>query len=135
MPLQPPPQSRDGGQYEQRTGKERQRARPILPQVIVAQIKRERRQIVRNPNEIEGRQNEQSALPGWKPPIAEYQHQPCERRQQKAAAVECSRLNPNIAGAAQRRIPAAFFLASAAAAPRISSGRKPASRRVSVLTS
>src|SRR3981189_330306 len=135
MPVQPPPQARDSGEYEQWPGKERERARPILPQVIVAQVKRERRQIVRNSNEIEGRQNEQHALPGWKPPIAEYQHQPGERRQQKATAVECRRLNPNTAGVAQRRIPAAFLFASAAVAPRISSGRKPASRRVSVLTS
>src|SRR6266404_3131616 len=86
-----------GSQYEERPGKELQRARPILAQVIVAQVERERRQVVWNPDEIEGRQNEQSAFPGRKPTVAEYERQPCERRQQKATAVECRRLNPNIA--------------------------------------
>src|SRR5258708_33032811 len=86
MPVQPPPETDDGSQYQQWAGKECQRARPILSQVVVTQIERERRQIVRNPDEIEGRQNEQSALPGPKPPLAEYERQPCDRRHERATA-------------------------------------------------
>src|SRR3979490_2804802 len=49
MPVQPPPQSRDGGQYEQWPGKERQTARPTLSQVSVAPIEPERPRLGPNP--------------------------------------------------------------------------------------